>query len=257
MADPIQRLEASIRSPRAPGPAIMPYLTAGYPEREGFGALLREVGAVADAIEVGVPFSDPMADGATIQRAGRAALEAGVTLRWILQEVRAASPEVNAPIVLMSYLNPLLAYGLEALVDDAAAAGICAFIVPDLPWEESGELRTLAEARGLGMVQLVTPVTPPERLARLARGSAGFVYAVTITGITGGSGLPTDLAGYLDRVRAVSPVPVCAGFGIRTAADVAALDGHADGAVVGSALIDALDRGVRAEDFVRRLRSFG
>jgi tryptophan synthase alpha chain len=249
---PIERLSAAIVSPRNPNrPALMPYLTAGFPSREGFASLVQRVGRVADAIEIGVPFSDPMADGVTIQESSRQALENGVTLPWILETMAAAQPA--APFVLMSYLNPLLAYGFERLVKDAASAGASGFIVPDLPWEEGGHFRELAHSQGLGVIQLVTPVTPDERLAMLCKGSGGFVYAVTVTGITGTAALPDQLVGYLDRVRAVSPVPVCAGFGIRSPEQVAWLGGHADGVVVGSAVIDVLAKGEDPIPFLKTL----
>ena len=236
-----ERLEAALRTPKRPGrPALMPYLTAGFPRREGFGELLARVSSVADAIELGVPFSDPMADGVSIQAASQAALQDGVSLRWILEML--GETERECPVLLMSYLNPLLAYGFSDLARDAAAAGVCGLIVPDLPFEECGPLREAAEGAGLGLVQLVTPLTPPGRLETLAAASRGFLYAVTMTGTTGGE-VPDDLSDYLGRLRAAASVPVCAGFGIRRAAQVQALTGHADGVIVGSALIDVLRRG--------------
>ncbi len=251
---PAQRLSAAIRSPRRAGlPAIMPYITSGFPSREGFAELLMSVGSVADAIEVGVPFSDPMADGPVIQRSSHAALANGVNLPWILQTLRELPTPPEAPMVLMSYLNPLLAYGLERLVEDAAAAGICGFIVPDLPWEEGEQLRGLLEAKGLTTIQLVTPVTPMDRLRRLTAGEGGFVYAVTITGTTGAAMQTADVASYLDRVRSVTSKPVCAGFGIRSAEHIVGLSGHADGAVIGTAFIQALERGEDPAAWLRAL----
>lgn len=254
MTTPAQRLTQAILNPKRAGrPAIMPYVTSGYPSREGFAELLLGLADVADAIEVGVPFSDPTADGPVIQRSSRAALDAGVTLSWILDTLRTLPRPPAAPLVLMSYLNPLLASGLERLVDEVGALGVCGFIVPDLPWEEGEALRALAHARGLAVIQLVTPVTSDARLRMLTAGDGGFVYAVTMTGTTGAAMDPGAVAGFLDRVRAVSALPVCAGFGIRTAAHVRALAGHADGAVVGSALIEAQGRGEDAVAFVRAL----
>jgi len=249
-----KRLEASIRAPRHAGrPALMPYLTAGYPTREGFADLLRSVAAVADAVEIGVPFTDPMADGVTIQASSHVALDNGVTLPWILETLAAMDPRPDAPLLLMSYLNPVLAYGLERLARDAAAAGVSGFIIPDLPFEESEALRARAEAEGLALVQLVTPVTPPERLAMLGAASRGFVYTVTMTGVTGGDALPGDLRAYLARVREAASVPVCAGFGIRRPEQVAALTGHADGVIVGSAVIQELAEGRDPVAFLRAL----
>jgi tryptophan synthase alpha chain len=248
-----RRLEAAIRSPKnGASIAIMPYLTAGYPEMEGFSDLLREVGQVADAIEVGVPFTDPMADGTTIQETSRIALESGVTLPWILETLK--NTEVDAACVLMSYFNPLLAYGLEALVRDAAAAGVSGFIVPDLPYEEGRDFRVLCQEAGLALVQLVTPVTPPDRLKALCAASSGFVYAVTVTGVTGTSADPEALANYLERLRATTDLPVCAGFGIRTRSDVERLEGTASGAIVGTAMLNALRDGRSATEFIQGLR---
>ncbi len=247
------RLQSAIASPKSGAAiAIMPYLTAGYPEREGFSDLLREVGQVADAIEVGVPFTDPMADGTTIQETSRIALESGVTLPWILETLK--NTEIDAACVLMSYFNPLLAYGLEALVRDAAAAGVSGFIVPDLPYEEGREFRALCEGEGLALVQLVTPVTPPERLKSLCAASSGFVYAVTVTGVTGTSADPEALAAYLTRLRQTTDLPVCAGFGIRTRSDVQRLEGTAHGAIVGTAMLNALRDGHSATAFLQSLR---
>jgi tryptophan synthase alpha chain len=236
-------------------PALVAFVTAGFPERAGFAAQLAAVAAVADVVEIGVPFSDPMADGVTIQRSSRRALEQGVTLAWIL-ETLAATQRVAPPLVLMSYLNPLLAYGFARLARDARGAGIAGFIVPDLPLEESAELGSALGAEGLALVQMVTPVTPPERIAALARASQGFVYAVTMTGTTGGAvALPDGILAWLDRVRAASTVPVCAGFGLRSAPQVRRLAGHVDGVIVGSALVEELERGGDAAAFLRSLRA--
>jgi tryptophan synthase alpha chain len=177
-----------------------------------------------------------------------------VSLAWIFDELEKAGG-FDAPLVMMSYLNPLLAFGYEKLADRALETGVCGFIVPDLPFEESEEIRTVLEGRGLGLIQLVTPATPDDRLAMLCDASRGFVYAVTITGITGGdAGLPDDLAGYLDKVSSVAGIPVCAGFGIRAAGDVAAVGAHAAGAIVGSALVEVLERGEDPTGFLNSLR---
>jgi tryptophan synthase alpha chain len=251
---PAEQLEQAVRHPKRAGrPAVMPYLVAGFPDRAAWPDLLLQVSDLADAIELGAPFSDPMADGPVIQRASRRAIDSGVSLRWILATLADLPRPPGCPIVLMSYLNPLLQYGLAALVERAAEVGIAGFIVPDLPWEEGAELRAAAEARGLALIQLVTPVTPEPRLRLLGAGRGGFTYAVTITGITGGAVDLSARFAWLDRVRELSERPVCAGFGIRTAADVAALTGHADGAIVGTALIEALDRGEDGVAFVRAL----
>lgn len=253
MTTPAQALTAAIRSPKRGTLALMPYLVAGYPEREGFAERLRNLSKVADAIELGVPFTDPMADGVTIQEAAHKALQGGVSVRWILQMLAEAAP-LECPIVLMSYLNPLLAYGLRQLVRDASEVGVNGFIVPDLPFEEGGDLERACSEGGLARVQLVTPITPPDRARRLCQASGGFVYAVTRTGITGGQVDLAAVGAYLDRLSEVSPVPICAGFGIATKADLDLLRDHADGAIIGTAVIRAMDQGIEPADFLERLR---
>jgi tryptophan synthase alpha chain len=235
-------------------PALVGFLTAGFPSRENFKRNLAEVASACDVVEIGVPFSDPMADGSTIQRASFAALGNGVTLQWILDELL-AGPKRTAPALLMSYLNPLLAFGLGRLPGAAAAAGVSGFIVPDLPFEESADLKSALDREGLALVQMVTPVTPPARLEMLCAAAQGFVYAVTMTGTTGKSAeVPDSVLEYMDRVKRCSPVPVCAGFGIRSRAQVERFGSHVDGVVVGSALVEALERGDDVAAFLRSLR---
>jgi tryptophan synthase alpha chain len=234
--------------------ALVAFLTAGYPSRAKFREHLRELSEAADVVEIGVPFTDPMADGVTIQRSSHAALAQGVSLRWILSELDAI-PRMKAPLLLMSYLNPLLAFGLGELARTAARAKVAGFIVPDLPFDESAELREALEAHGLALVQMVTPVTKPERMQQLCAASEGFVYAVTMTGTTGKSvGVPAQVVDYLDRVRSLARAPVCAGFGIRSREQVDRLRGHVDGVIVGSALVEVLERGESASDWLRTLR---
>ena len=238
----------------ADGPALVAFLTAGYPEPERFLHVLREVEEAADAVEIGVPFTDPMADGVTIQRSSQAAIEKGVSLRWILDQL-AARTRSATPVLLMSYLNPLLAFGYEALAARAADVGVSGLIVPDLPYEESAPFKACLDAHGLALVQLVTPATPPERLSQLCGASEGFVYAVTRTGITGGEAqLPVEVAQYLGAVKEIAPVPVCAGFGVRSRDQVELIAQHADGVIVGSALVEALERGESPAAFLRALR---
>jgi tryptophan synthase alpha chain len=180
-----------------------------------------------------------------------------VTLPWIFEElsaVAAAEPGA-APRLLMSYLNPLLSFGFDALPGAAARAGVAGFIVPDLPFEESGELKAALDREGLALVQMVTPVTPEARLAMLCRAAQGFVYAVTMTGTTGKSAeVPDGVLAYMDRVRRCSTVPVCAGFGIRSRAQVLRFAPHVDGVVVGSALVETLERGEDVGAFLGSLR---
>ena len=252
---PHERIGAAITAARETGrTALIPFVTAGYPEKETFVATVAAISAVGDVVEIGVPFSDPMADGMTIQRSSHVAIQNGVSLKWIFEQLDLATGDISAPLVLMSYINPLMAFGYDDLASRAYDTGVCAFIVPDLPLEESGELRIALEAKGVGLIQLVTPATPDDRLKRLADASRGFLYAVTVTGITGGAaGLPADLSSYLDKVSAASPLPVCAGFGIRQSADVAAVGQHSAGAIVGSALVEVLERGEDPAAFLKTL----
>jgi tryptophan synthase alpha chain len=253
---PHERISAALNGAVAAGRiGLVPYLTAGYPDKNEFVATVKKIATVGDVIEVGVPFSDPMADGVTIQRSSRIALEQGVSLRWILAELASAGT-LGAPIVLMSYLNPLLVYGYKALAEDCVKAGVCGFIVPDLPLEEGDEFRAALDEQGLALIQLVTPATPDDRMERLCAASKGFVYAVTIRGITGGtSELPDEVPAYLDRVKAQTDIPVCAGFGVRQASQVKNLGKHADGVIVGSALVEQLEAGNDPVEFLQSLRS--
>ena len=253
---PNERLSAAVRDAAARGePAIVAFMTAGFPAIQRFREHLLAVAAGADVVEIGVPFTDPMADGMTIQRSSQAALKQGVSLRWILAEL-SAMQRPGAPLVLMSYLNPLLQYGYEKLATDAAAAGVCGFIVPDLPFDEGEELRMALARTGIALVQMVTPVTTAERLAQVCAASEGFVYAVTMTGTTGRNvSVPDTVLDYLDRVTAISPVPVCAGFGIRSREQVQKLRGHVAGVVVGSALVEVLERGEDPTAWLQGLRS--
>jgi tryptophan synthase alpha chain len=245
----------AIRRAHAKGnPALVGFLTAGYPRKALFTEHLRAVASGADVVEIGVPFTDPMADGVTVQRASQGALAQGVSLRWILSEL-AAMPKVAAPLLLMSYLNPLLAFGVDRLPEAAAKAGVNGFIVPDMPVDESDLLKDALAGQGIALVQMVTPVTTPERLRQVVAASTGFVYAVTRTGVTGKNvAVPPEVMQYLDRVRALSRVPVCAGFGIRSREQVQALRGHVDGVIIGSALVELLERGGDPERWLAELR---
>ncbi len=255
-AQPRDSISTAIKQAAASGrPAVVAFMTAGFPDRAHFAATLREIATEADVVEIGVPFSDPMADGATIQRASFASLQGGFTLTWLLKELDTMRPRPQAPVLLMSYLNPLLAFGLERLPEAARQAGVAGFIIPDLPYEESADVRAAFDRVGIALVQMVTPVTPDARLKMLCEASQGFVYAVTMTGTTGKSAaVPDEVLQYMDRVKAMSPLPVCAGFGIRTAGHVARMRGHVDGVVVGSALVEVLERGEDPATFLRGLR---
>ncbi len=218
----------------------MPYMPVGYPSPELSPAIFHAlVDAGADLIEVGVPFSDPLADGPTIQAATQQALAQGVVPADALALVRRLREEgVTVPLILMGYVNPILAYSMARYVEDAAAAGADGFIVPDLPPEEAGELEALAEQHGLAVIHLVAPTSTPHRLAQAAAHSSGFLYLVSVTGITGARDtLPPDLAQFVQRVRSHTTMPLAVGFGIGTPEQARAVARMADGVVVGSALV--------------------
>jgi tryptophan synthase alpha chain len=254
-AAPRKQITAAIRAASRKGePALLAYLTAGFPSRARFAHDVQALARSADVIEVGVPFTDPMADGVTLQRSSQVALAQGVTLRWILSEL-AAMPPLGVPVLLMSYLNPLLVFGLDELPGAAARAGVSGFIVPDLPFDESSTLHRALAGERLALVQMVTPVSRPERLAELCAASEGFVYAVTMTGTTGKAvSIPSETLEYLARVRERSALPVCAGFGIRSREHIARLRGHVEGVIVGSALVEVLERGEDPAAWLAALR---
>ena len=247
-------IEERIKAPKASGPALIPFITAGYPNAEDFKQTLFEISKKADVIEIGVPFSDPMADGVTIQRSSHMAIENGVTLKWIFNQLKEIN--LDTPIVLMSYLNPLYVFGMEELVEASLESGVDGFIVPDLPIEESKEFNDRLSEAGLALIQLVTPATPKDRIEMIANQSSGFVYAVTVKGVTGGEdALSADVTDYLKQVQEISKIPVCAGFGIREKSDVELLANHVDGIIVGSAIVEAIEQGNSPNEFLDQLKN--
>lgn len=219
--------------------ALIPYLTAGYPDRDASEAALRAADGVADILEVGVPFSDPLADGPTIQRSTFEALQRGMTLAGTLELVRRA--ELRTPVVVFSYLNPILRYGVDRFVRDADDLGVAGVILTDLPaGGDPGVERTL-QASPLDLIRLVAPTTRDDRLAEAVTDAEGFIYLVARLGVTGASrALADDLADSVARVRRATALPVAVGFGISTPAQAAIVARMAEGVVVGSALVDAL-----------------
>jgi tryptophan synthase alpha chain len=241
--------------------ALIPFLEAWDPDPATSMAILRGMpGAGADLIEIGCPFTDPMADGPTVQLAGKRSLAAGATMPHTLAMVREFRREDDAtPIVLMGYLNPILSYGAERFCTDAGAAGVDGLIVVDLPSEEADMLQPYATARGIDMIRLVAPTTDDARLPLVLNGSSGFVYYVSITGITGtrtASGAELEQA--IPRIRKVTSLPIAVGFGVRSPAQASAAARTADAAVVASALLDTLAASLDAQgragpDTVRRV----
>jgi len=223
--------------------ALITFLEAWDPDEATSLALLRGMPAAgADLIEIGCPFTDPMADGPTIQVAGKRALKAGANMKHTLAMVRDFRREdVSTPIVLMGYLNPILSYGIERFCADAASAGVDGLIVVDLPSEEADLMVPLATANGLDIIRLVAPTTDAARLPKVLNGSSGFVYYVSITGITGTrTASAEDLADAIPKVRHATALPIAIGFGVRTPSQAAAAVRAADAAVVASALIETL-----------------
>lgn len=242
--------------------ALMPYVPLGFPAPEVSRQLIRAVAdAGADVIELGVPFSDPLADGPVIQRATHMALQRGMTLAKCLEMARGARQEgVAIPFVLMSYYNPILRFGVEDCVREAKDAGVDGFIVPDLPPEEAGPLMAACRARGLDLVFLAAPTSTMARLRKIAEASSGFVYLVSVTGVTGARDQMTGgLKEFVAQVRAVTTKPICVGFGIANAQAAQTVAAFADGVIVGSALVSRIGEGrdavAAAWAFVAELRA--
>ncbi|MBI3625129.1 MAG: tryptophan synthase subunit alpha [Candidatus Rokubacteria bacterium] len=238
--------------------ALIPYLTAGDPSLAATRALLLEAARRgADVIELGIPFSDPLADGPVIQRASQRALASGVTLPQVLELVREVRGDVPIPIVFLTYYNPVHAFGLKAFAHAAVEAGVDGVIVADLPPEEAGPFETEARGAGLDLIHLVAPTSPPERMRLIGRRSRGFIYVVSLTGVTGARAmLPPDLVELLRQLRAVTTKPICVGFGISTPDQVAAVAPHADGVIVGSAIVSLVETHAGSDRLVPEVGAF-
>ncbi len=257
----LERIAAAFAAARAQGrAALMPYVTLGFPRRALSPAVVEAVASSgADLIELGVPFSDPLADGPTIQRSTQVALEQGMNLAGCLEMVTDLRKRgVATPFMLMGYINPILAYNLQRFAVDAAQAGADGVIVPDLPPEEAVELERACRENGLALAYLVPPTASPERIRLIASRSSGFLYLVSLIGVTGARRtLSPDLAGFIQRVRQETKLPLAVGFGISNPEQARAVGSLADGVIVGSALIDVIGRAAdparAAGDFVREL----
>jgi tryptophan synthase alpha chain len=253
------RLDAMFSRCRAANEAaLVTYVMGGDPDLATSKAMaLACVEGGADLLEIGMPFSDPIADGPTIQQAAERALARGTTTSDCLEVAAAVRARSQTPVALMGYLNPILAHGPERFLAGCAAAGVDALIVPDLLPEESGEIGALAAARGVGMVFLLAPTSTPARIEAAVRAATGFVYFVSVTGVTGArTALPDDLGAQLAAVRARSPVPVVVGFGISTPAQARSLAPLADGVVVGSAIVKRIAEGGSRAERARRVARF-
>jgi len=236
----MSRLKSAFRNlKKKNAKAFIAFITAGFPSLAATGKLIPELEkAGADIIELGVPFSDPMADGPIIQYASQEALKKGVTLEKILKLVQKARAHTDIPICLMTYYNPVLSFGEERFVKQAVSAGVDGLILPDLPPEEGVLLRKAADACGLDIISFIAPTTPPERLRFIARAARGFIYYLSLTGVTGPrQGIAGDLASNVRRIKKVTDKPVCVGFGVSSHAQVAGIQKSADGVIVGSAIV--------------------
>lgn len=250
----MSRIEAKFKS--LDRSALVTFIMAGDPSiEESLDVLKGLPEAGADIIEIGMPFTDPAADGISIQRAGLRALKAGATMITTLQMVRDfRAGNDDTPIVLMGYANPIYAYGLEAFAKDASEAGVDGLILVDLPPEEDSELRQFTDQCGLDMIRLITPVTDAARLPKVLAGASGFLYYVSITGVTGTASADMDaLKPHLDQIRAQSDLPIAIGFGIKTPDDARAMGALGDAVVVGSAIVDQVHDKDKTLDFVRSL----
>jgi tryptophan synthase alpha chain len=241
--------------------ALMPFLTAGDPNLATTrAALLALQEAGADLVELGIPYSDPLADGPVIQAAAGRALAAGTTLAGVLELLSSLKGELELPVVLFTYSNPLLNCGMESFCQQAAAAGAAGLLVPDLPLEEAERLSPIAAAAGLDLVLLIAPTTPPQRMARIVAASRGFTYLVSVTGVTGErSQMETRVAGLVQQIKALGSTPVAVGFGISGVEQaVQVRDWGADGAIVGSALVKRMalaEPVAAAQQFCSELRT--
>jgi tryptophan synthase alpha chain len=255
----MSRLDATFRRLRARGErALVVFFTAGDPSMETTARLVIEAERRgADVIELGVPFSDPIADGPVIQRAGQRALAAGASLRRVLELMRTLRGEVSAPIVFLTYYNPLLAFGVPAFAETAGKVGVDGVIVVDVPPEESDELRRETHAAGVDLIHLVAPTSTPDRVRLIARRTRGFVYLVSLTGVTGERAhLPEDLEAQVRALRLVTTKPVCVGFGISRPEHAAAVGRIADGVIVGSAIVRMVEERAGSPSLVADVGDF-
>jgi tryptophan synthase alpha chain len=255
----MNRIEELFQRKRAEGAkSLVLFLTAGYPDMPTSVELaVAAIEAGADLIEFGVPFSDPIADGPTIQRSSTLALERGATLRGALEAVAEIRRRAEAPIVLFGALNPFLRYGLERLVSDARSAGADGFIIPDFPPEESEGFEAICRREEMMMTHLLAPTSPPERRREVARRSTGFVYYMSLKGVTGARNeLPADLVEQLTQLRSVTDKPVAVGFGISTPEQARRYGSVADAVVVGSAFVNLIAENEGRDDLLGGARDY-
>ena len=255
----MSNISSTLRSLKEQGKkALVTFITAGDPDLETSEKIVHTlVESGVDLIELGFPFSDPMADGPTIQLASERALASGTTLHGVLEMVARIRRHCNTPIILMGYFNPVFCYGPEAFARDAAAAGVDGLLLVDLPPEEAGELHPLLKDAGIDLITLLAPTTGAERSAQLAAAGEGFLYYVSMTGVTGSKQVDAEaIATAVSELKTLSPVPVAVGFGISTPADAGAVAGIADAVVVGSALVKLIAEKSASADLLDAVGSF-
>ncbi|MCB9983739.1 MAG: tryptophan synthase subunit alpha [Rhodospirillales bacterium] len=243
----MSRIEATFKALNRP--ALITFIMAGDPDVQTSMDVLKALpDAGADIIELGMPFSDPMADGPTIQLAGQRALKAGANMHRTLQMVRNFRAEnTQTPLVLMGYYNPILQYGVEKFMNEAAEAGVDGLIIVDLPPEEASEAQTLAKAKGLDIIRLLTPTTTEERLPKILEGASGFLYYVSITGVTGAAQADLNkIKPHIEQIKTHTDLPIAIGFGIKTPADAAEMAAVGDAIVVGSSIVQTIAEGQSA-----------
>ena len=260
----VNRIDRTFHRLREAGQiALIPYLTVGFPKVETTIDLVQRLGqAGADIIELGIPFSDPLADGATIQRANFHALQQGVTLDTCLLVVdKLREKGLETPLIMMGYYNPILHYGLDAFAEAAGQAGVDGLIVVDLPHEEQAPLREVCDKRNISMVPLLAPTSTDERIAQACRGAKGFIYCVSLTGVTGARReLALGASQLIQQTRKHTSLPMVVGFGVSKREHIETIGAYADGAVVGSALIDIIESASQdrvleeAQDFILHLK---
>ncbi len=238
--------------------ALVAFFTAGYPDPETFRSLVRAADAAGcDLIEIGIPFSDPIADGPLIQESSKRALDNGMTLALGLQAVRELSQEIAAPLLLMSYYNPILRMGEERFAELAARARVAGAVVPDVPFEESDAIRSVLKRNGMTYVDLVAPTSGDDRMEAIARLADGFLYLVSVTGVTGSRSPHRDeIATLAERVREKTSVPLYVGFGISNVQTARAIVNYCDGVIIGSALVRLIKPAVSSRDSVEKVGSF-
>ncbi|MFA5388985.1 MAG: tryptophan synthase subunit alpha [Candidatus Omnitrophota bacterium] len=255
----LNRIDRKFRELRKTGrKAFIAFIMAGDPSLGITRKLVSELSASGvDIIELGVPFSDPIADGPTIQKAAERGLKSKTTLAGVFNLVRNARSEIDTPIVFMLYYNLVFHYGLGKFVKDAARAGVDGVIIPDLPVEESGELRVIADKYDFPVVHLLAPTSPLERIKKAGNASAGFIYYVSLTGITGArKKLPKELTANIKNIKKFVRIPVCAGFGISTHRQVKEVLKAADGVIVGSAIVKVIEENIGKKDLVKKVGNF-